>query len=101
MKRLLLVLIFTFVFLSSVAISQEWDYLSDFVNSSDKCLAMPHGVVVTPDGRIWIGYYFPSEYVDGDSIHTLWVHNPDGTVHHKIRSLIYPDLFINSAKKQK
>jgi sugar lactone lactonase YvrE len=65
----------------------------------------PHGVVVTPDGKIWVGYYgITDSLVLPDTVlHTkpLWIYNPDGTLHHKIQFLTYngnTDTLINSCR---
>lgn len=78
-----------FILSSALVFSQEWVYEEDFAYGS-----LPHGVVVTPDGKIWVGYYGITdeyEYPDGTTVpcRPIWIYNSDGSVHHKIYFLSY------------
>ncbi|MBD3341720.1 MAG: VWA domain-containing protein [Candidatus Lokiarchaeota archaeon] len=88
MKKTVIFLILSFAFLHS-AFSQDWSYVQDFLDTSDKLWALPHGIVTTPDGKIWIGFHGYSEIVNGDSISPIWIYNENGVLHHKIRTLTY------------
>lgn len=72
------------------AYQKWWSYEEDFVSGEDKFMAMPHGIVVTPDEKIWVGFYTYSEKSpSGEEIYPLWIYNPDGSLHKKLESLIY------------
>ncbi len=76
------------------SVSQEWTYQDDFVTNLDPYYGAPHGVVVTPDDRIWIGYYGYSDGIiqgPNDTLKTcpIWIYNPDGTLYHKITFVTY------------
>ena len=93
MKRAIFLLI-VFWACSGNVISKEWTFIEDFVTVEGKYEARPHGVVVTPDGKIWVGFYgFSDVLIDshGDSIfiNPVWIFNPDGSVHDKIKFLTY------------
>ncbi|MBO8152951.1 MAG: T9SS type A sorting domain-containing protein [Candidatus Marinimicrobia bacterium] len=87
MKKLLFVAVLTLLF-TTFAMSQVWTYDSDFFHGG-----MPHGVVRTPDGKIWIGCfgYTDTFFVGNDTLpyKPLWVYNPDGTLDRKIQFLTY------------
>ncbi|MFA4906636.1 MAG: T9SS type A sorting domain-containing protein [archaeon] len=51
MKKLLIVSLLLAVFVT-FSWAQVWTWESDFATNTQ-----PHGVVITPDGKIWIGYY--------------------------------------------
>ena len=76
-----------------IPIVDTWSYVydSDFVTSLDKELAMPHGVVVTPDDRIWVGFYKYSEVLhpSEEQIFPLWIFNPDGSLFKKVQYLTW------------
>gem|GEM_PF-5083245 len=71
----------------------EWayNYNSDFITSRDKELAMPHGVVVTPDDKIWVGFYKYSEVLhpSEEQIFPLWIFNPDGSLFKEVQYLTW------------
>jgi len=52
---------------------------------------MPHGVVVTPDGNIWVGFYQYSDTLatGGEQICPIWIYNPDGSLHKKVQYLTW------------
>ncbi|NOY78186.1 MAG: T9SS type A sorting domain-containing protein [Calditrichaeota bacterium] len=100
MKKFLLALLAVVLF-SSVAMAQVWTFQSNFAEHRG-----PHGVVVTPDGKIWVGYYYYSDTLytaNGDTIPVkpLWVYNSDGTLDKKITFLTYQgvtDTITNSCR---
>ena len=87
MKKLLLVLMVA-ALLSGPAMSRVWTYDSDFAQGPN-----PHGVVVAPDGKIWIGYYAYSDTIETPTgpqpYRPLWVYNPDGTLDRKVQFLTW------------
>ncbi len=80
-------LIFLSIF-SYACIAQVWTYDSDFVETTSL-----HGIVVTPDGKIWIGTYGDTDsiLVNGvwEPVNSIRIYNPDGTLHHLIQMLTY------------
>ncbi|MDO9548655.1 MAG: T9SS type A sorting domain-containing protein [Candidatus Marinimicrobia bacterium] len=80
MKKLVVILL-AVLCLSTLVWAQVWQYDSDFKSNTQ-----PHGIVVDPDGKIWIGYYGYTDSVlsaKGDGTYKktkpIWVFNADGT----------------------
>jgi len=80
MKKVLFTMIAALLVFSGSAIGQyTWTYDSDFyVNPG------PHGVVVDPAGKIWIGFFNASDTLitannDTIPVSAIFVFNPDGT----------------------
>lgn len=78
MKKLIVIL-FAVLFISGFAIAQVWTYNSDFIGK-----VQPHGVVVDPNGKIWIGYYGYTDSIVNTmgkkvAIKPIWVFNSDGS----------------------
>lgn len=91
MKKVIFLFIYFFIF-STLLFAQRWSYVEDFLTTEDKFSARPHGVVVTPDDKIWVGFYGFSDRLDnaeGDSISPLWIYNPDGSLFKKLEFLTY------------
>lgn len=80
--------IFLLIIFSFSCFAQVWTYDSDFVETTS-----PHGIVVTPDGKIWIGTYGATDsiLVNGvwQPVNSIRIYNPDGTLHHLIQMLTY------------
>lgn len=84
-----MILIVVLILAMGIAFAQEWSFEEDFAYGSG-----PHGVVVTRDGKIWVGYFGITdeyEYPDGTIVpcRPIWIYNPDGSVYHKIYFLSY------------
>ena len=79
MKIYLILTVFLIAF-ATIAPAQEWSYVEDFTY-----LDYPHGVVVTPNGKIWVGIY------GGSWMPTfpIYIFNADGSLHHTIETLTY------------
>jgi len=81
-------IIFFLILFSFCGLAQVWTYDSDFVETTS-----PHGIVVTPDGKIWIGTYGDTDsiLVNGvwEPVNSIRIYNPDGTLHHLIQMLTY------------
>jgi hypothetical protein len=101
MKKLYYLIIAIILF-TRVGFNQQWQYVEDFVVNDFR----PHGIVVTPDNKIWIGYYSYSDSIHvGGGVYVptkpLWIYNPDGSLHHKIQFLTYngvTDTLFNSCR---
>jgi len=88
MKKIFIVA-FMLIILYRQSPSQNWTFVEDFAYGMH-----PHGVVVTLDDKIWVGYYRQiDEYITpgGDVLESkpIWVLNPDGTLFKKIHVLKY------------
>jgi sugar lactone lactonase YvrE len=85
MKKLIVIISFLMVFVS-LSLAQVWTYDSDFAETTS-----PHGIVVTPDGKIWVGTYGDTDsiLVGGvwQPVNSIRVYNPDGTLDHLIQML--------------
>lgn len=79
MKNCLMLIILLSAF-ATVAPAQEWSYVEDFAY-----LDYPHGVVVTPNGKIWVGIYGGSWMPS----FPIYIFNADGSLHHTIETLTY------------
>jgi hypothetical protein len=76
MKKLFLLIVLVFL-VANFGFSQVWTYQEDFVDMG----YTPHGVVVTPDGRIWVTFYAQTDTLP-DGVTTasgVYVFNPDGS----------------------
>ena len=76
MKKFFLLLILIFL-AANLGFSQVWTFQEDFVDMGYP----PHGVVVTPDGRIWVTFYAQTDTLP-DGVTTasgVYVFNSDGT----------------------
>ena len=84
-------LIIFFLIFSCVGWAQVWTYHSDFLLLSET--PSPHGIVVTPDEKIWVTNFWPSDslVIKDSVIYTcpIRIYNPDATLHHKITFLSY------------
>ena len=85
MKKIL----FLFIMAFTIQIcAQQWTFVEDFAFGK-----LPHGVVVTPDEKIWIGFYASSDtiYTANDTLPycPIWIYNPDGSLDRKIQFLTY------------
>ena len=76
MKKFFLLFILVFL-IANLGFSQIWTYQEDVVDMGYP----PHGVVVTPDGRIWVTFYAQTDTLpDGVSTASgVYVFNPDGS----------------------
>jgi len=100
MKKVLL-LVMSIVLLSSLAFGQVWVYDSDFAVEKN-----PHGVVVAPDGKVWVGNYSKTDTLvnaPGDTLFSnpIRVFNPDGSSAQLIRTVTVDgvlDTIINSCR---
>lgn len=73
MKKVLVAFIAILLF-ATLGLAQVWVYDSIFKEGSQ-----PHGVVVDPEGKIWIHYYGVLETLEnGKSACPLFIYNPDG-----------------------
>ena len=78
-----------FFFLFSDLHAQQWSYQDDFAYGE-----YPHGVVVTPDDKIWVGFY---SWTDTMSIpggipkpyNPIKIYDSDGILHQEIQLLEY------------
>ncbi len=87
MKKFLMALVAAVLLMSGVSMAQVWTFQGNFAEHRG-----PHGVVVTPDGKIWVGYYYYSDTLitatnDTIPVKPLWVYNADGTLDKKITFL--------------
>lgn len=86
MKKLL-VIIAALLMLSSFGFAQ-WVYDSDFVETTS-----PHGIVVTPDGMIWVGTYGDTDsiLVNGvwEPVNSIRIYDSNGTLQHLIQMLTF------------
>lgn len=84
MKKLL-VIIAALVMLSSFGFAQ-WVYDSDFAVTTS-----PHGIVVAPDGKVWVGTFGDTDsiLVNGiwEPVNSIRVYNPDGTLTQSVQML--------------
>ncbi len=90
-KNMILILLFI-LFLNAYA--QEWTYQEDFLVNIEPYTNGPHGVVVTPDDKIWIGWHGYTDFIiknNGDTVKTcpILIYEPDGTLVKKIQFLTY------------
>ena len=88
MKKLFLVT-FIVMLTATLAFSQVWTFDSDFAQ-----LKNPHGVVVTPDGKIWTANYSKTDTLvnaPGDTLFTnpIYIYNEDGTLAETLRILTF------------
>ncbi len=98
MKRLIIGFAIS-LFAVSLVNAQVWEYDSDFAVGGD-----PHAVLVTPDGKIWVGGYLnPKDtlIVEQDTLITnaIRIYNPDGSLDAKIRTITVDgvtDTIVNS-----
>ncbi len=81
MKKFILLTGFILLVFSGVLSAQpfQWSYVEDFVTAPN-----PHGVVIDPAGKIWVGSFGASDSLisaEGDTIpvSAIFVYNPDGT----------------------
>ncbi len=76
MKKGLLVLVAMLLVVSAgMAQPFHWTYDSTFYEGT-----LPHGVVVDPEGKVWIGQYYYTDVLDnGVEVSAIRVFNPDGT----------------------
>jgi sugar lactone lactonase YvrE len=82
MKNLFFIVIAVIAY-SSMAFSQDWVYEEDFAYGD-----YPHGVVVTPNGKIWVGF-FSRTGVTPKPYNPIKIYNPDGSLHRELRLLTY------------
>jgi len=85
-------IIFILIISSELLFSQNWTFVKDFTYGLN-----PHGVVVTLDGKIWVGYYGQTdEYITpgGDvlELRPIRIFNADGTLFKKIHILTYSSI---------
>ncbi len=100
MKKMLSVLS---IILLTVVISygQVWTFDSDFAQLNN-----PHGVVVTPDGKIWTANYSKTDTFvvsEGDTLFTnpIYIYNPDGTLETTLRTVNFGteiDTLVNTCR---
>ncbi len=99
MKKLLVTIIVAMAIVT-LATAQVWKFDSDFAH-----LKNPHGVVVTPDGKIWTANYSKKDtLITGtDTLITnpIYIYNPDGTLEETLRILSGPagtDTLVNTCR---
>ena len=76
MKKVLLVLAVVLLVVSTGFTQPfHWTFDSTFYEGT-----LPHGVVVDPEGKVWIGQYYYTDVLDnGVNVSAIRVFNPDGT----------------------
>ena len=107
MKMKKCILILCLLIFSGLGHGQDWSFEEDFVINHEG--SMPHGVVVTPDQKIWVGYYGSTDTIFGEQdtilypipIRPIWVFNPDGSLDRKIKFLTFEgveDTIVNTCR---
>ncbi len=99
MKKLLIILAVS-LFTASFVNAQVWEFDKIFADGGN-----PHAVLVTPDGKIWVGgYNSPKDTLvnsPGDTLfsNAIRIYNEDGTLDAKIRTITVDavtDTIVNS-----
>ncbi|HED11500.1 MAG TPA: T9SS type A sorting domain-containing protein [Caldithrix abyssi] len=86
MNKLLTALVSLFL-LTSLSMAQVWTFDRDFADMQN-----PHGVVITPDGKIWTANYSKTDTMvvtEGDTLFTnpIYIYAADGTLETTLRVL--------------
>ncbi len=100
MNKLLTALVSLFL-LASLSMAQVWTFDSDFADMKN-----PHGVVITPDGKIWAANYSKTDTMvvsAGDTLFTnpIYIYAADGTLETTLRVLNFgatKDTLVNTCR---